>query len=141
MDANVKTRGFTIIEILVVIILISILAALIVPRYLERAEQAKRLATKASIARIEQHLGAFYTDCSRYPTPSEGLSALRSAPPGLGDKWKGPYGGESDLIDPWGNQYVYQKPGKKNPNRYDIISYGADGQPGGEGDNADITND
>ena len=112
-----------------------------VPRYLERAETAKRSAAKAQIAILEQHLGAFMMDCGRYPSQSEGLSVLRTAPSGLTDKWKGPYGKESDLTDPWGNPFKYVMSGTKNPNAFDIISYGKDLQQGGEGENADIYND
>ena len=136
-----KSNGFTIIEVLVVIMLIGILAVFVVPRYLELAEEAKWNAAKPKIALLEQHLSMFMVNCGRYPTQAEGLDALRTAPAGLSDKWKGPYGKESNLLDPWGNRFEYFKPGQKNPNKFDIVSYGQDGQTGGEGFDADIFND
>ena len=136
-----RRNGFTIVEVLVVILLISLLAVLLVPRFIETVPEAKRKIAKAQIATVEQLLSQFMIHCGRYPTQAEGLNALRTAPAGLGEKWKGPYGKESDLKDPWGNPFAYKKPGSKNPNSFDIISYGTDGQQGGEGDNADIFND
>ena len=136
-----KTNGFTIIEILVVIMLIGILAVFTVPRFLGVAEEGKWNAAKPKMALLEQDLSMFMVNCGRYPTQAEGLKALRTAPPGLAGKWKGPYGKESDLDDPWDNQFEYFMPGQKNPNTYDIVSYGQDGQPGGEGNDADIFND
>jgi general secretion pathway protein G len=133
--------GFTIVEVLVVILLISMLAVFIVPQYLNRVEGAKHKAAKAQIAKIELSLGAFLMDCGRYPEQSEGLQALLTCPSGLNDRWKGPYCKESQLLDPWGRPFQYIKPGVKTPSSFDIISYGTDGQPGGEGDNQDIYND
>lgn len=138
---RIHNAGFTIIEVLVVILLISLLAVFMVPRYLEKAEAGKRTAAQAQIAVVEQHLSAFMMDCGRYPSQSEGLEALRNAPPGLAEKWKGPYGKQSDLIDPWGNSFIYIRPGEKNPNSFDIVCCGSDGQRGGEGGNADMYND
>jgi len=134
-------QAFTIIEILAVILLISLLAVFVVPQYLSRVEGAKHKAAKAQISLIEQHLSAFYLDCGRYPDSSEGLGALLKAPANLTAQWKGPYGKESHFVDPWNRPFVYQKPGTKNPASFDIISYGNDGQPGGENENADIYND
>ncbi|MBN1766546.1 MAG: type II secretion system major pseudopilin GspG [Sedimentisphaerales bacterium] len=138
---KLNRTGFTIVEVLVVILLISMLAVFMVPRYLERAEMAKGKSAKPKIAILEVNLGMFMTDCGRYPTQSEGLEALQSAPAGLSEKWRGPYGKHDDLLDPWGNQFIYVYPGTKNPNTFDIISYGKDGQIGGEDENADIYND
>ena len=132
-------KGFTIVEVLVVILLISILAVFVVPQYLNRVEGAKRKATRSQIALLEQHVNAFLMDCGRYPDQAEGLQALRTAPAGLAGKWRGAYAKESQLIDPWGNAFIYVKPGNKNPSGFDIVSYGSDGQSGPEGD--DIFND
>ena len=77
-------------------------------------------------------------DCSTYPSD---LSALRTVPANLAAKWHGPYGKENDLVDPWGNPFKYVYPGVKNPSGFDILCYGSDGQPGGEGNAADITNE
>jgi general secretion pathway protein G len=133
--------AFTIIEILVVILLISLLAGLIVPKLLSRVEPAKQKLAKAQIAKLELTLGAFLYDCGRYPDQNEGLKALTVCPPGLSDRWKGPYCKDSELLDPWGRPFQYAKPGTKNPTSFDIVSYGTDGQPGGDGDNQDIYND
>jgi len=136
-----KKYGFTIVEVLVVVLLISLLAVLLVPKFIGSVPTAQRKIAKAQIATIEQLLSGFLLSCGRYPTQVEGLQALLTAPTGLSDKWKGPYGKESDLKDPWGNPFDYKNPGTKNPTSYDIISYGMDGKPGGDGDNADIYND
>ncbi len=133
--------GFTIVEVLVVILLIGLLAVFMVPRYLKKAEQSKVIIAKAQLATIEQDLAGFMFDCGRYPTQAEGLDALQVAPSSLVGKWKGPYGKKNDIIDPWGNKFVYRNPGQKNPNGFDLFSYGADGQEGGQGNNADIYND
>jgi len=133
-------KAFTIVEVLVVIVLISLLAGLMVPRYMERARMAKWDLAKTKMSSLEGDLGMFMNDCDRYPTQSEGLAALRTAPSGLTEKWRGPYGKEDNLLDPWGNEYIYIIPGKKNINSFDLISYGRDGQQGGEDDNADIDN-
>jgi general secretion pathway protein G len=144
LDNRIRTggrlapQGFTIIEVLVVILLISLLAVFMVPRYLDRVEGAKHKTAKSQIALLEQNLSAFYMDCSSYPSE---LSALRTAPANLSGKWHGPYGKESDFVDPWGNPFKYIFPGTKNPSSFDIVCYGSDGQPGGEGYAADITND
>jgi len=132
------SRGFTIIEVLVVILLISVLAVFMVPRYLDRVEGAKYKAAKSQIALLEQNLSAYYMDCGSYPAD---LAALRSAPASLTGKWHGPYGKESDFVDPWGNAFKYVFPGTKNPSSFDIVCYGSDGQPGGDEYAADITND
>lgn len=135
-----KHRGFTIVEVLVVILLIGLLAVFIVPPYINRAEQARRDLVPAQMAIIENALAMFYRDCGRYPEQAEKLDVLITSPQGLVGKWKGPYCKGSQLLDPWGNPLVYQRPGTKN-RTYDIISYGRDGQPAGEGENADIYND
>lgn len=139
--AGQRREGFTIIEVLVVILLISLMAVLVVPQYLGRAEEAKRHVAVSQIAQLESHVQAFFWDCGRYPEQGEGLKALRNPPANLAEKWRGPYCKESLLIDPWGNPFVYIKPGQKNPNSFDIVSYAADGKPGGDGNNQDIYND
>ena len=136
-----KVNGFTIVEVLVVILLISLLAVILVPKLVQRVPEAKRRIAKTQIVALEQLMSQFMMDCGRYPSQTEGMQSLRDAPPGLNEKWKGPYAKESDLIDPWGTPFKYERPGTKNPNSFDIISYGSDCQPGGEGDNADIFND
>ena len=134
-----EQNGFTIVEVLVVILLIGLLAVFVVPPYINRAEKAKHDITKTRIAIIENSLGAFNLDCGRYPTQAEGLGALITAPQGLAGKWKGPYCKESQLKDPWNNPLQYARPGTKNSS-FDLFSYGRDGQSGGEEEDADVYN-
>lgn len=134
-------KGFTIVEILVVIILISLIATVIVPKMFKGIGEQKARLTKAKMATLETAVQRFYLDCERYPDDSEGLEALLTPPSGLEDFWKGPYLKASDLLDAWKNPYIYVANGTINPGSFDLISYGADGVEGGEGDNADIVND
>ena len=136
-----KNEAFTIVEVLVVVLIISMLAAFVVPRMLKKARGAKKDIAKAKMAIIESALGMFYNDCGRYPDDSEGLDALLVAPKDFEEKWNGPYLKKSDLLDPWRNPYIYVEEGEINPGSFDLISYGADGKEGGEGDNEDIYND
>ena len=131
--------GFTLVEVLAVIMLIGLLAVFIVPQILQRVNPAKQSVARAQIANLEQILALFEQDCGRYPDQSEGLQALVQVPPALA-KWKGPYCKDKQLTDPWGNGYQYQRPGTRNV-EYDIYSLGADGQAGGDGMAADIYND
>jgi general secretion pathway protein G len=134
---NRLKRGFTLIEMLVVILILSILAALIIPKLVGRTDDAKIAAAKSDIATLASGVEQFRLDNGRYPTSDEGLTALRVRPSNA-NSWKGPYLQKDIPNDPWGNQYVYQSPG---PNGEDflITSYGADGAPGGDGNAADIT--
>ena len=141
---NIKTlsrtsRAFTLIEMLVVILILSILAALIIPRLVGRTSDAKIAKAKSDIATLSSLLQQYRLDNDAYPSSEEGLNALRVQPSDA-PHWKGPYTTKDIPPDPWGNPYVYQSPG---PNGQDflITSYGSDGQPGGEGDAADITSD
>lgn len=134
-------RGFTIVEVLVVILLIGLLAVFIVPSYLNRVDKAKKDIARTQIDQLTQQVEQFALDCQRYPEASEGLKALLEAPPGLKDKWAGPYAKDKQLMDPWGRALIYLRPGTKNTKSFDIVSYGKDGQPGGEEYNADIVNE
>jgi general secretion pathway protein G len=125
--------GFTLVELLLVLVILAILAVVVVPKFTGRSKQARVTAARTDIANIEVALDTFEIDCSRYPTTEEGIGALVSQPSGLSD-WKGPYLKRGTPRDPWRNAYVYQFPGRRNPNGYDLYSYGPDGQPGGEDD-------
>ena len=137
MRPNIPARaaGFTLMELLLVLMIIGMLAALVGPTLYQRIKPAKQSATRAQLANFSTALDAFYVDCERYPTTQEGLSALRDRPEGA-EKWNGPYLKKEVPMDPWGHPYVYRAPGRSGG--YEIVSYGADGREGGEGDAADI---
>ena len=131
--------GFTLIEILVVIVVIAILATMVAPNIFRHVGAAKDATAKSQIEMLGAALDAFRLDNSRYPTTDEGLAALWEQPrSGRVANWKGPYLRKPVPPDPWGHPYVYVWPGQANPRGYDLLSYGADGQPRGEGENADI---
>jgi general secretion pathway protein G len=129
-------RGFTLVEILVVITIIGLIMALVGPRVIGYLGEAKVKAARIQIESFSSSLDLFYLDSGRYPSSSEGLTALAQRPGGAA-AWNGPYlKGAIVPNDPWGHPYVYRSPGEHGP--YDIISYGADGQEGGAGTAADI---
>ncbi|MDY6972450.1 MAG: type II secretion system major pseudopilin GspG [Thermodesulfobacteriota bacterium] len=130
-----KRQGFTLIELLIVMIIIGLLAALVGPRFFGQEKKAKQRAAKGQISLFETALDTYRLDVGRYPTADLGLEALRVKPDGL-EKWDGPYLAKDVPLDPWGNPYEYISPGEHGD--FDIISFGADGNPGGEGDALDI---
>ena len=127
--------GFTLIELLIVLVILSLLAALVGPTLVERLKPAKRTAAQAQIEEFMSALDNFYVDVGRYPTTEEGLAALREKTPSARN-WKGPYLKKDIPNDPWGNPYVYRAPGRNGG--FEIVSYGADGKEGGDGENADV---
>lgn len=127
--------GFTLMELLIVLVIIGLLAALVGPTLYQRIKPAKESAARAQIENFATALDSFYIDTGRYPTTPEGLKALRAKPESL-EKWNGPYLKKEIPNDPWGALYVYRAPGRSGG--YEIVSYGADGREGGEGENADI---
>jgi general secretion pathway protein G len=130
-----RAAGFTLMELLLVLMIIGMLAALVGPTLYQRIKPAKQSAARAQLANFTTALDAFYVDCERYPTTQEGLSALRDRPEGA-ERWNGPYLTKVVPLDPWGHPFVYRAPGRSGG--YEIVSYGADGREGGDGDNADI---
>lgn len=131
------SRGFTLLELLVVVAIIGLLAAYVGPRYFSQLSKSETAVAKAQIEAFSKALDQYRLDVGRFPTTEQGLAALMAAP-GANKKWNGPYLSKEIPPDPWGNAYVYHAPGAKGD--YDIVSYGKDGAPGGTGDAADITN-
>jgi general secretion pathway protein G len=135
-----RRGGFTLIEIMVVVIIIGVLAAAIIPQFIGTTQDAKVSAAKGHIAVLQSAIERFNLHMDRYPTAEEGLQVLVEAPQGdENKKWRGPY---IDQLrsDPWGNPYQYAFPGVHRTSGYDLWSRGADGADGGEGANADIGN-
>lgn len=133
-----RMRGFTLIEIMVVVVIMGVLAALVVPRLMGRTDDARLLAARQDIATLMQALKLYRLDNQRYPTTEQGLQALVTRPTmaPVPPNWK--TGGYLDRLnrDPWGNPYQYLSPGTRG--EIDIFSYGADGKPGGAGNDVDI---
>ncbi len=137
IGAYARTRGMTLIEILVVLVLIGVVMGIVGGNFIQRGEKAKRDAARIEIGQIGQTLDLFKLEVGRYPTSQEGLQALIAQPSGV-NNWNGPYWKKSTVPkDPWGNDYLYAFPGQHGA--YDIVSYGADGKEGGEGADKDIT--
>ena len=130
------SAGFTLIELMVVLVIIGVLAALIVPNVLERADDARATAAKTDVNNLMQALKLYKLDNQRYPTAEQGLQALLTKPSTapVPSNWK--HYVEKLPNDPWGRPYQYLNPGVKG--EIDVMSFGADGQPGGEGKNADV---
>ena len=128
--------GITLIEMLVVVTIIALFAALVAPRMLHRADTARVTATHAQINSFMTALGAYKLDTGTFPSAEVGLKALRDKPANV-NQWQGPYLPQEIPLDPWGNAYIYRYPGEHG-DEPEIISYGADGKDGGEGIDADI---
>ena len=138
MNTKMRTTrktGFTLIELMIVIVILGLLATTIMPRILNRPEQARRTKAAVEIRNLASALALFKTDTGRFPTTAEGLSAL-VANPGVRGYGKNGYL-ERVPTDPWGNRYIYLSPGVHSQD-YDLVSYGKDGEQGGTGDDADI---
>jgi general secretion pathway protein G len=135
--ARRKPAGFTLLELLVVIVIIGLLAAYVGPKYFAQLGKSEVTIAKAQIEAFEKSLDTYRLDVGRYPTTEEGLAALLVAPTTAGAKWNGPYLKKSVPPDPWGHPYLYKAPGAKG--EFEITSLGRNGVAGGEGDDADIS--
>jgi general secretion pathway protein G len=129
--------GFTLLELLVVMVIIGLLAGFVAPRYFAQVGKSQVKVAKAQIDALDKALDQFRIDVGRYPTSEEGLQALTTAPSGE-QNWSGPYLKKGVPMDPWGRPYVYAQPGTHSD--FDLMSYGKDGRPGGTGEDADVTN-
>jgi len=133
-----KRKAFTLVELLVVIIILALLAGVVAPKFFGQIGRAKKDLARPKMVPIESAIGAYLLNTNEYPSS---LEDLITCPSGLENVWTGPYLSPKQLLDPWDNPYVYVPEGSFNPGSYDLISLGADGTAGGEGDNADIYND
>ena len=138
LSGTLRERGFTLLELLVVIVIIGLLAAYVGPKYFSQLGKSEVTIAKAQIEAFEKSLDTYRLDVGRYPTTEEGLAALLAAPATAGAKWNGPYLKKALPPDPWGHAFQYRAPGTKG--EFEILSLGRDGQPGGSGEDADITN-
>lgn len=138
--AAAAARGFTLVELLVVLVILGLLAGLVGPRLFGRVSDARRQTARSQIELLGTALDNYRLDNGRYPTTEQGLAALRERPrtEPLPIRWRGPYLEKAVPDDPWGSAYRYRSPGEANPNGYDLLSLGADGERGGEGEDADV---
>jgi general secretion pathway protein G len=132
-----RDAGFTLIELMIVLFILGLLAALVAPRLMGRVGKAKQKAAQAQIQMLSTALDLFHLDVGRYPSDEEGLKALVERPENV-PQWSGPYLEKGVPKDPWGRNYIYKFPGEHGA--YDLTTLGADGAPGGEGEKADISN-
>lgn len=132
-----SATGFTLLELLVVIVIIGLLAAYVGPKYFAQLGKSEVTVARAQIDAFEKALDTYRLDVGRYPTTEEGLQALLNKPAAAA-RWNGPYLKKALPQDPWNHAYVYRAPGSKG--EFDVLSFGKDGQAGGSGDAADITN-
>jgi len=132
-----RARGFTLLELLVVMVIIGLLAGFVAPRFFSQVGKSETKTAMAQINSFEKALDQYRLDLGHYPTTEQGLGALVQPPPSE-PKWQGPYLAKAVPSDPWGRPYAYRAPGEKG--EYDLFSLGKDGQPGGTAENADVTN-
>jgi general secretion pathway protein G len=130
-------RGFTLLELLVVIVIIGLLAGFVAPRYFSQVGKSEIQVARAQIDAFEKALDQYRLDVRRYPNGDQGLEALLERPSNE-PHWNGPYLKKAAPLDPWGRPYLYRAPGTRG--EFDLVSYGRDGRPGGSGEDADITN-
>jgi len=131
-----RASGFTLLELLVVMVIIGLLASIVAPQYFSQLGKSNTKVARAQIESFGQALDQYRLDVGHYPTTEQGLAALRAAPSGVA-QWHGPYLKRDIPNDPWNHPYQYVSPGQHGD--YDLVSYGADGQPGGDGEAVDVT--
>jgi len=132
-----SARGFTLLELLVVLVILGLLVGVVAPRFFGQVGKSEVQVAAAQIRSLADALDQYRLDVGRYPTTEQGLVALNTQPAGV-TRWRGPYLKKAVPNDPWGNPYQYRAPGEHG--EVDLYSFGSDGQPGGTGDAADITN-
>jgi general secretion pathway protein G len=132
-----RQHGFTLLELLVVMVIIGLLAGYVGPKYFAQIGKSEIKATRAQIDALEKALDQYRLDAGRYPSTEQGLNALMKQPAGE-TRWKGPYLRKDVPLDPWGTAYQYRQPGEHG--EFDLFSFGKDGKSGGDGEAADITN-
>jgi general secretion pathway protein G len=135
---TLRTQGFTLLELLVVVVIIGLLAGFVAPRYFGQVGKSEVNVAKAQIDALEKALDQYRLDTGRYPSAELGLKALIERPQNE-PRWNGPYLRKGVPLDPWGKPYLYRIPGEKSD--FELVSLGKDGQPGGTGEAADIRND
>lgn len=133
---RVPRRGFTLLEMLVVLVIVGLLSGYVAPRFFAQVGRSEVKVAKAQMEAFGKALDQYRLDVGRYPTTEQGLAALMAAPDQSG-RWQGPYLSKAVPMDPWGNRYAYFSPGKQG--EYEIIAYGRDGKPGGQGEDMDIS--
>lgn len=134
-EPTARARGFTLLELLVVMVIIGLLAGIVAPQYFAQIGKSNAKVARAQIESFGQALDQYRLDVGQYPTTEQGLLALRTVPQQVA-RWQGPYLKRDIPEDPWGRAYQYKRPGQHG--EYDLVSFGADGQPGGDGENADV---
>ncbi|MCY1175292.1 Type II secretion system protein G [compost metagenome] len=132
-----RQQGFTLLELLVVLVVLGLLAGLVAPKYFNQLGKSEAKVARAQIEGLSKALDLYRLEIGHYPSSEQGLLALTAAPTDE-TRWAGPYLQKSVPQDPWGRNYIYRSPGENG--EYDLLSMGKDGQPGGEGENAEITN-
>lgn len=138
MKTKIQASGFTLLELLVVLVILGLLVSFVGPKYFQQIGKSEAQVARAQIDSFDKALDQYRVDSGHYPTTDQGLAALFSAPAGEA-KWAGPYLKKAVPADPWGAAYIYTSPGA-NGRDFDIVSYGKDGKAGGGGDDADISN-
>lgn len=142
MNKLYSSAGFTLLEVLLVMMIIALLAAVVAPNIYSRLDESRQMTAQNQLAVFATALDNYRLDAGQYPTTEQGLAALRQPPslPPAPRRWNGPYLEKEVPRDPWDNEYVYRYPGEHNQHSYDLFSYGKDGLSGGTGVDSDITN-